>query len=149
MENNPFLIQFNGYDPSKESLRETLCTLGNGYFATRGAHESCRADSIHYPGTYLAGGYNRLKSEIKGQVIENEDLVNWPNWLFMTFRIDGGNWFYPDRVHILSFHRLLICPVEFYTAPADSVILRITLPALKAAVLYIWIYLIWQLFSGN
>lgn len=107
MENNPFLIQFSGYDPSEESLRETLCTLGNGYFATRGAHESCRADSIHYPGTYLAGGYNRLKSEIKGQIIENEDLVNWPNWLFLTFRIDDGNWFSPDRVHILSYSQTL------------------------------------------
>lgn len=28
---------YEGYDPEKERLREALCTLGNGYFATRGA----------------------------------------------------------------------------------------------------------------
>ncbi len=27
---------FDGYDPQTEKLREALCTLGNGYFATRG-----------------------------------------------------------------------------------------------------------------
>lgn len=107
MNDNPFQIVFSGYDPAKESSRETLCTLGNGYFATRGAHESTRADSIHYPGTYLAGGYNRLKSELKGQVIENEDLVNWPNWLFLTFKIGKGVYFSPDTVHILSYSQTL------------------------------------------
>jgi trehalose/maltose hydrolase-like predicted phosphorylase len=43
----------------QEGLRETLCTLGNGYFATRGAAPDCRADGTHYPGTYLGG---RLQS---------------------------------------------------------------------------------------
>ena len=28
---------YEGYDPEEERLREALCTLGNGYFATRGA----------------------------------------------------------------------------------------------------------------
>lgn len=28
---------YEGYDPESERLREALCTLGNGYFATRGA----------------------------------------------------------------------------------------------------------------
>lgn len=28
---------YEGYDPARERLREALCTLGNGYFATRGA----------------------------------------------------------------------------------------------------------------
>lgn len=28
---------YEGYDPAGERLREALCTLGNGYFATRGA----------------------------------------------------------------------------------------------------------------
>ena len=30
-------LVYEGYDPASETLRETLCTLGNGYFATRGA----------------------------------------------------------------------------------------------------------------
>jgi trehalose/maltose hydrolase-like predicted phosphorylase len=29
-------LVFNGYDAAQEGLRESLCTLGNGYFATRG-----------------------------------------------------------------------------------------------------------------
>lgn len=107
MSNNPFHIEFNGYDPSKEALRETLCTLGNGYFATRGAQEFCSANEIHYPGTYLAGGYNRLKSNIDNQMIENEDLVNWPNWLFTTFKIGNQDWFSTDTVRLLSYSQKL------------------------------------------
>jgi steroid delta-isomerase-like uncharacterized protein len=30
-------LEYEGYDPAQERLRESLCTLGNGYFATRGA----------------------------------------------------------------------------------------------------------------
>ncbi|MEU1481951.1 hypothetical protein [Streptomyces sp. NPDC005760] len=29
----------------------SLCTLGNGYLATRGALPECAADDVHYPGT--------------------------------------------------------------------------------------------------
>ena len=76
---DPWTVTYEGFIPEEESLREALCTLGNGYFATRGAGAQTEADDIHYPGTYLAGGYNRLKTEIAGRVIENEDLVNLPN----------------------------------------------------------------------
>ena len=98
-------LTYSGFDPDKEKLRETLCTLGNGYFATRGACAERKADSIHYPGTYLAGGYNRLKTEIAGKVIENEDLVNLPNWLLLRFRIDGGDWFDISSVEIISYEQ--------------------------------------------
>lgn len=103
MNDCDFIIEYNGYDSQKESLRETLCTLGNGYFATRGAHESSNSGGFHYPGTYLAGGYNRLKSDVSGQSIENEDLVNWPNWLFLTFRIEKQEYFSLDNVQLLSY----------------------------------------------
>lgn len=98
---------YDGFDPENEDLREALCTLGNGYFATRGAAAESDADDIHYPGTYLAGGYNRLKTEIAGREIENEDLVNLPNWLPLTFRIDDGKWFDPTAVEILSYRQEL------------------------------------------
>jgi len=91
---NNWSLVYDTFDPSHESLREALCTLGNGYFATRGASEECRADEIHYPGTYLAGGYNRLESIIAGRTNINEDLVNFPNWLLLTFRPGGGDWFF-------------------------------------------------------
>ena len=35
-----------------------------------GAAEETPADAVHYPGTYLAGGYNRLKTTLAGRIIE-------------------------------------------------------------------------------
>ncbi len=100
-------LVYEGYAPGQEGLREALCTLGNGYFATRGAAPDVSADGVHYPGTYLAGGYNRLTSEVAGRRVENEDLVNLPNWLPLTFSIDGGAWFRLDEVELLSYRQEL------------------------------------------
>jgi hypothetical protein len=61
---------------------------------------------VHYPGTYLAGGYNRLKTEIEGGVIENEDLMNMPNWLSLKFRPIGGEWFL-NLLTQMAFHSRL------------------------------------------
>ncbi len=100
-----WIFGYKGYDPSQEKLREALCTLGNGYFATRGAFADSRADGTHYPGTYISGCYNRLQTEIKGRVIENEDLVNVPNWLPLYFRPEAeeGAWFNIDETEILDY----------------------------------------------
>ena len=98
---------FEGYDPQSEKLRESLCTLGNGYFATRGAAPESKADQVHYPGTYAAGVYNRLVDDVSGTAIDNESLVNLPNWLALTFRIDGGSWFDIDAVRVLSYRQTL------------------------------------------
>ncbi|WP_018478094.1 glycoside hydrolase family 65 protein [Pontibacter roseus] len=101
-------IAYEEWVPEEQPLREALCTLGNGYFATRGAFEEAVADSeFHYPGTYLAGGYNRLTSEVSGKQIENEDLVNWPNWLPISFRSVGGEWFHMSLVEVLAFRQEL------------------------------------------
>ena len=100
-------LVFEGFDPAQEGKREALCTLGNGYFATRGAAAGAVADDIHYPGTYLAGGYNRLRSDIAGRVVENEDLVNFPNWLTLEFRIAEQNWFDARTVKLLAYHQEL------------------------------------------
>jgi len=96
-------LVYHGYDAAKEGLRESLCTLGNGYFATRGAAPEAAADGMHYPGTYIAGCYNRLPTEIDGRVLEHEDLVNAPNWLSLTFRAIGDDWFSLDALEILSY----------------------------------------------
>lgn len=100
-------LVYEDFDPAQEGLREALCTLGNGSFATRGAAPEAEADEVHYPGTYLAGGYNRLRTEVAGRVVENEDLVNLPNWLPLTFRIPDENWFNLRAVEILSFRQEL------------------------------------------
>jgi alpha,alpha-trehalase len=104
---NVWSFVYEGFDPGEEKLREALCTLGNGYFASRGAAPEAASDDVHYPGTYLAGGYNRLKTKIAGRVVENEDLVNTPNWLFLTFRVEGGPWFDLKAVKILSYRQEL------------------------------------------
>lgn len=104
---NNWTLLYEDFKPSMESLREALCTLGNGYFATRGTSPESEADEIHYPGTYLAGGYNRLKTDIAGRVVENEDLVNMPNWLLTKFRPEGGDWFNLMTVDILSYRQEL------------------------------------------
>lgn len=89
---NKTVFRYNYWNKNDEMLRETLCTLGNAIFCTRGAAEECRKEEFHYPGTYLACAYNRAKTEVSGRIIENEDLVNWPNWLYMSFQSDSGNW---------------------------------------------------------
>ncbi|MEU2298082.1 glycoside hydrolase family 65 protein [Streptomyces antibioticus] len=99
--------EYEGYDPADERLRESLCTLGNGYFATRGALPECAADDIHHPGTYVAGCYNRLTSEIAGRRVENEDLVNVPNWLPLRFRLVDGDWLTPETAEVLD-HRQMV-----------------------------------------
>ena len=104
---NAWSLIYEDYVPDQEGLREALCTLGSGYFATRGAAPDSSADGVHYPGTYFAGGYNRLTSEVAGRKIENEDLVNFPNWLPLTFRIDDGAWFRLDEVELLAFRQAL------------------------------------------
>ncbi len=100
-------LVFENFEPAQEGIREALCTLGNGYFATRGAAPWAASDDVHYPGTYLAGGYNRLRTDIAGRVVENEDLVNFPNWLALEFRIDDGDWFDARTVKLLSYRQEL------------------------------------------
>ncbi|WP_210586199.1 glycoside hydrolase family 65 protein [Streptomyces sp. GESEQ-35] len=99
--------EYDGYEPEDERLRESLCTLGNGYFATRGAFPECTADEVHYPGTYAAGCYNRLTTDVDGRRVENEDMVNLPNWLSLRFRRPGGKWLAPDTATVLD-HRLVL-----------------------------------------
>lgn len=96
-----------GFDPEDEGRREALCALGNGYFVTRGAAPEAKTDGVHYPGTYLAGGYNRLKTKIAGKIVENEDLVNMPNWLCLNFRIQGEAWFQLNEVTIFFYKQHL------------------------------------------
>lgn len=100
-------IRYNHYDPKDEGRREALLALGNGYVVSRSAGPETIADGIHYPGTYRAGCYNRLTTIVEGKAVENESLVNLPNWLVLTFRIQGGKWFSLDKVGILAYEQEL------------------------------------------
>jgi trehalose/maltose hydrolase-like predicted phosphorylase len=100
-------LVFHGYDQAREGIRESLCTLGNGYFATRAAAVWATADGTHYPGTYLAGGYNRLQTDIAGRTVENEELVNLPNWLALDVRIGDQDWFDEKTTTLLDYRQEL------------------------------------------
>lgn len=100
-------MEYDGYDPAEEPLREALCTLGNGYFATRGAAPEMPAGGVHYPGTYRAGCFNRLKTTIGEHTVENESIVNLPNWLVLTFKPEGGEWLDVDGLELLAYSQML------------------------------------------
>ncbi len=101
-------LSYEGWDPKQEGLREALCTLGNGVFATRGAAEEHGADGTHYPGTYVAGGYNQLSSEVAGRIVVNEDLVNFTNWLPLSFRPMDGEWLEGSSMATLDYRQSLL-----------------------------------------
>ncbi|HYW97309.1 MAG TPA: beta-phosphoglucomutase family hydrolase [Bacteroidales bacterium] len=89
-------VLYKSYDKEKEKSREALLTTGNGFFASRGAMEETSAGEYNYPGSYMTGLYNRRKSKVSDRWIENEDFVNFINWLPVNFRVDGGEWFDPN-----------------------------------------------------
>jgi trehalose-phosphatase len=101
----PWSFTFGGYIPEQERLREALCAVGNGYRATRGCAPESDAGPFHYPGTYAAGLYNRLTDEVAGVGVENESLVNLPNWLSLKFRVNGGDWFDIDSANLLTYYQ--------------------------------------------
>lgn len=102
-----WVLAYLDADPGTEGTWETLLTVGNGYLATRGAGPETVADGTHYPGSYAAGFYNRLVSTLDGNPREDESIVNLPNWLPLTFRPLGGQWFSPDTTSLLHEHRAL------------------------------------------
>ncbi len=98
-----FLLAYDGFDPGTEGLREVLTSTGNGYLCTRGAVEWEDADGVHYPGTYAHGGYNRETTILGGLPVLNEDLINLPNWLVLTLRIEGEDAIRLAEVELLSY----------------------------------------------
>ncbi|MEI6846822.1 MAG: HAD-IA family hydrolase [Chlorobiaceae bacterium] len=100
-------LTYTEFSPKDEKLRETLSSTGNGYLGVRGAYEGSSISHHHYPGTYIAGIFNKLPSEVHGQTIYNNDFVNTPNWLLIEFRIGGGEFIDPFKQKILSYHQNL------------------------------------------
>ena len=107
IEEDNWKLAYYDYDPSKEKSREALLTVGNGFFGTRGAMEETNAGKTNYPGTYIAGLYNRLVTRVAGRDVENEDFVNVSNWLPLTFQVDGGTWFDPNDAAIEEISRTM------------------------------------------
>jgi beta-phosphoglucomutase family hydrolase len=104
---DPWRLVYEGYDPAHEGHREALTTLGNGYLAVRGAAPESRMSEVRYPGTYLAGVYNRLLSTVQGQATEDEHMVNVPNWLVLDLRLDETGWWSRGGLKIRRERRVL------------------------------------------
>ncbi|MBA2440961.1 MAG: glycoside hydrolase family 65 protein [Rubrobacter sp.] len=96
-------LAYDHFDPEEEGLREALTSTGNGYFCTRGSFSWADADGVHYPGTYMHGGYNRETTIMAGAPVLNEDLVNLPNWLVLDLRIEGEGAVGLGNVELLSY----------------------------------------------
>lgn len=104
-EPNPkdWTLAFNSFVPEQERLREVLTSTGNGYFCTRGSAEWADVDTVHYPGTYAHGCYNRETTIMGGHPVLNEDLVNLPNWLVLKLRIGGDEPITLNNVVLLTY----------------------------------------------
>lgn len=100
-------LTYKDYNKNVEKTRETLMTVGNGYFGTRGNMSECFAGENNYPGTYMAGVYNRLRSKVGDKMITNEDFVNCPNWTVFRFKIGREPWIDINECEIKYIERNL------------------------------------------
>jgi len=100
-------LKYVDFIPKNEKSRESLLTIGNGFFASRGCFCEEIASEVHYPGTYMTGVYNKLASIIQNKTIYNEDLVNCPNWLSTSFKIDDDDWINSKSFKIVDIERTL------------------------------------------
>jgi beta-phosphoglucomutase family hydrolase len=103
LERDGWNLHYASWSPREEKLREALTSTGNGYLGVRGAYDGAHQSPHHYPGTYIAGIFNKLPSEVHGQTIWNNDMVNCPNWLPIEFRIGHGHFIDPFEQKILSY----------------------------------------------
>ncbi|MAM53425.1 beta-phosphoglucomutase family hydrolase [Leucobacter sp. wl10] len=104
---DPWTLVYAGFDPAHGTHREALTALGNGYLGTRGTAPERAADGVHYPGTYLAGVYNRLVTTVHGRQVEDEHLVNAPNWLVLDLRVGDGPWWSEGGLTVMDERREL------------------------------------------
>ncbi len=133
MEN--WTLAYDGFEPEEERLREALTSTGNGYFCTRGSFSWTGANDVHYPGTYVHGGFNRETTIMAGVPVLNEDLVNLPNWLLFEMRIEGEEAVGDDNVELLSYrHELDVRNAEVAVAGRGQRLAQPPPPRLEAVI---------------
>ena len=102
-----FEVIFDHYDPKDERRRESLLSLGNGLLHARASAPEGRGEA-HYPGLYRAGCYARLTGMVEGTDVSVDSLANLPNWLHLSFRLEGeAEWLSFDAVDILRYRQRL------------------------------------------
>jgi len=94
---NPWHIEEREFDPKKLHSRETVYTIGNGYFGTRGTFEEGYPKAN--PGTLLFGVFDKI-------AIAKEELANAPDWLAIKLFVNDER-FRLDQGKILDYHRIL------------------------------------------
>lgn len=94
---NAWQIREDAFDPKKLRVDETIYTIGNGYFGTRGAFEEGYLGAT--PATLIYGVFDKIP-------IGKEELANAPDWLPLKLFVNGER-FRLDRGKILSFERIL------------------------------------------
>jgi len=85
------------WEPDKLRHMETVFTIGNGFFASRGSFEE------GYPGDLSFTLAHGLYDDVP---IVFTELVNLPNWLDFSLEVDGHT-FRMDRGEVLHFRRHL------------------------------------------
>ena len=94
---NLWHISEDSFKLKKMRCQETVYTIGNGYFATRGTFEENYFGAN--PGTLLYGVFDDIP-------IGKEELANIPDWLPIQLFINGER-FHMTRGKILAYHRTL------------------------------------------
>ncbi len=102
-------LTYRYFDKNEEKLRETMTTVGNGFVGRRGSLSFMKAnDDTHYPGTYIAGLFNKVGTKIADKTIYNNDFVNIPNAFLVRFKFENDKDFWSlDNLTIKDYqHRL-------------------------------------------
>jgi kojibiose phosphorylase len=94
---NPWHIEESAFVPQKLHSHETVFTIGNGYFGTRGTFEEGYPKAT--PGTLLAGVFDQI-------AIAKEELANVPDWLTIKLFVNGER-FRLNHGKILTYQRTL------------------------------------------
>lgn len=101
------LNYYGVYHDKKEYGQESLLTLGNGFFGLRGAFVEANESKDYYPGTYIAGLFDQLTTNIEGRDVENEDFVNAPNAQYLSFQVENGDVFDLEDAEIDDLYKSL------------------------------------------
>lgn len=94
---NLWHINEDTFDPAKLHTQETVFTIGNGYFGTRGTFEE--GYPHENPATLLFGVFDTTD-------VGKEELANAPDWLPLKLFVNGER-FRLDRGKILAYQRRL------------------------------------------
>ncbi|MCK5241065.1 glycoside hydrolase family 65 protein [bacterium] len=92
-----WLVEEKGWNPAKQTLNESVFTLGNGYLGSRGILEEVPKGCA--PGTYFAGLYDGKNTQVT-------ELVNAPNPIVFQVKINQEE-LSVASMQVLSHYRAL------------------------------------------